>query len=358
MFYFNWRFYTSSQLAWEAMLIECQSAKKSIDIEHYIFASDRIGGRFIEVLKEKSKEGVVVRILLDMVGSFDFYNSSVPEELRKSGIEVKFFNIISPWRIHNLFSWFLRDHKKILVVDEKVGFTGGLGIRDNMTEWRDITARLEGNVVGEMRDSFLDMWMLADSKNLFSKVKLIKKYVKRKDFITNDPYFRRRYLYHAITEALRGAKKNIYITTPYFIPDRKLSRVLRQAVRRGVDVKILLPLVFDVPIIGSGVESTFETTLRHGIKIFRYQPVFLHTKTIVVDDAWATFGSSNMDNLSFRFNHEANAVTNDRKCVNDLTAHFYEDLKNSKEVVYKEWRERPLIAKMREFFISKIRSLL
>ncbi len=180
----------------------------------------------------------------------------------------------------------------------------------------------------------------------------------RKDFINNDPYFSNRYLYRTIIDAIRGAKKYIYITTPYYIPDRRLSRVLHLAIQRGVEIKIIIPQKFDVVLIGSGVESNLDKILKSGVKVFRYQPVFIHVKTIVIDGEWVSFGSLNMDNLSIRYNHEANVVTLDKKCVDGITEHFLSDLKQCKELSYQEWSGRPLTAKIREFFIARISWIL
>lgn len=336
----------------------CRGAKVSINIEHYIFVADEIGGKFIEILKEKKRAGVKIRILADMVGSYYFYNSGAPEELRSLGIEVRFFNPISPWRIHTFTSWFFRDHKKLIVVDRKIGFTGGIGIKGNMAPWRDTNARLEGDVVGDMADSFEETWELSADKNIWQRIKELRRSNKKRFFITNAPYFKKRFLYYTFIRALRRAKKSIWLTTPYFIPDHRLLRVLRRSVRRGVDVKIIVPKIFDVPVVETASSSSFEELLKSGARIFRYQPAFMHAKTAIVDDDWVTFGSFNFDSLSFVYNFEGNVVSADAKCVTELKKHFLEDLNNSAEVFLKDWNRRPFIEKVREFFIAPIRGFL
>ncbi len=355
---FKWEFFTESNEAWASMLLECRLAKKSIDIEQYIFDGDIIGTEFINLLLQKNREGVKVRLLIDMVGSIDFYNSTVPERLRNVGIEVKFFNIVRPWSIFKFTNWFLRDHKKILVVDEVIGYTGGLGIRDNMTRWRDTTVRLEGKVVTEMLDTMNEMWKRAEDHGLVYKVRRFRTQLKRVNFITNDPYFKKRFLYYSFIEAIRNAKKYVYITNPYFIPDRRLARVLRLAVKRGVDVRILLPIKMDVPVIESASNSTLEKLLKNGIRIFRYLPRFLHAKSAVVDGNWATFGSFNLDPLSFTFNHEANVITFSAACAEDVKDMFNKDLEQSLEITYTDWKNRSIASKTREFFVSFIRGFL
>lgn len=355
---FTWKFYTRAPEAWDSMLLECSKAEKSIDIEQYIFEDDEVGRRFIDVLKEKSKNGVKVRLLIDMVGSSVLYYSNTPKELTEAKIEVKFFNVISPWRIHNFTSWFFRDHKKVLVVDEKVGFTGGLGLRKNMRDWHDVTAKVEGDVVKEMTESFNEMWARIGERNIIRRIKRYRAQTKKRIFISNDPYFKKRFLYYSLILALRSAKKTIYIITPYFIPDRRFSRVLRLASNRGVIVKVLVPNKVDVPVIESASNSLLDKFLKSGVSVYKYNPEFIHSKIVIIDNDWATFGSLNLDNLSFVYNTEANIVTTDRKCVEDLKTIFFDALKESHEIKHDEWQNRPLHKKIREFLTIPIRSFL
>ncbi len=358
MFPFTWKFYTSSPEAWDSMLLECTKAEKSIDIEQYIFADDEVGRRFVDVLKEKSKNGVKVRLLVDMVGSSDFYYSKTPKELEEAKIEVKFFNVVSPWRIHNFTSWFFRDHKKVLVVDEKVGFTGGLGLRENMRDWHDVTGRVEGLAVKEMTDSFNEMWGRIGEGNVLHRIKRHRAQTKRRMFISNDPYFKKRFLYYSLINSLRFAKKTIYIITPYFIPDRRFSRVLRLASKRGVLVKVLVPNKIDVPVMESASNSILDKFLKSGVGIYKYNAEFIHSKIVIIDDDWATFGSLNLDNLSFVYNTEANIVTTDTKCVEDLKTIFFDALKESYEIKHDEWQNRPLDKRIREILTIPIRGFL
>ncbi len=352
------KIYASTEETWEAMLEACERAEVSIDIEQYIFTNDEIGARFLEIFKRKAREGVRIRLLIDTAGSYAFYQSSVPSELRKLGIEVRFFNIISPWRIHNFFSWFFRNHKKTLVVDGRVGFTGGTGIGYHMRSWRDTNGRVEGEVVREMTDCFLEMWELANDRDLLSRLRKWRSYREKVDFVTNSPYFKKRFLYHTLLRELLRAKKSIFLTTPYLIPDRRLIRTLRKAVKRGVEIKIIVPEVLDVLIVATASNSSFEELLKAGVRIFRYQPRILHAKTAVVDEEWATYGSFNLDSLSFRYNYEANIVTYDPYSASEIQKHFLADIKESREVLLSEWKRRPLVRKVQEFFVAPFRGFL
>lgn len=352
----QFKFYKTAEETWEAMLAALKEARQSIEIEHYIFGSDKLGDKFIEVLTQKKAEGVRVRMLIDAVGSYGFYNSDVPDKMRQAGIEIKFFNAISPWRIHTFTSWFFRDHNKIIIIDSKVAFTGGLGIRENMAGWRDTNSRLEGVVVAEMLSSFLDMW--GRERNIFLRITKRRAQKLRAHFITNTPYYKRRYLYYTVMEALRQAKKSILLTTPYFIPDRRLKRILRLAARRGVEVKIIVPKKSDVLLLSTAAHSSFSELLRSGVKIYKYAPAFLHAKTIVVDEEWVSWGSFNLDSLSFVYNFEGNVVSTERENIVEIKKHFEEDLAGCEEVKYEEWVKRPLIDKVREFFIVPVRGFL
>ncbi len=350
--------YSSTRDTWEAQLKAISEAKVSIDIEQYIFIANSIGNKFLDILKRKAKDGVKVRMLLDAAGSYGMYQSVIPDQLRSLGIELRFFNIISPWRIHNFFSWFFRNHKKTLVIDGHIAFTGGTGISDHMESWRDTAGKVYGEDAKEILQSFNEVWGLAEEKDFLARFEIFMNSKKKNTFITNAPYFKKRFLYHALMKAMTKARKSIHITTPYFIPDRRLLRILKSAGQRGLDVKVILPEKIDVPIVAYGSHSSFDELLREGVRIFKYQPNILHAKTAVIDGEWCTYGSFNLDSLSFKYNHEANIVTTDPYTVSELKRDFDHDLKECKEITLKEWRSRSFFEKVIEFFVAPIRGIL
>jgi len=352
------QFYLSGHDAWEAMLADCAGATTCIDLEQYIFVDDDIGRKFIDVLRERSRAGVKVRIICDAVGSWYLYNSSEVLLMKKDGIEIRFVNPVSPWRINNFFSWFFRDHRKILVIDKKIGYTGSLGIRDDMHSWRETTVRVGGNIVTEMSVTFNEMWLRTADTDVISRINKARSYTRGFNFVTNSPYFRKRFLYTSVIDALRGAHKYIYITVPYFVPDPRLIRVLKLAVRRGVDVRIIVPGHSVEPFVGLAAQSFYEELLRYGVKIYIYKKVFLHAKTIAVDDEWATVGSFNLDSLSFFYNYEANIISTESSFVVAIKNHFEVDLADAHEVILSEWIKRPFWEKIREFLIIPLRGLL
>lgn len=352
------KFFTQSDTAWEAMLEACEKATVSIDMEQYIFTNDSIGKRFLEIFIKKRKEGVAIRLLCDTVGSYYFYNSIVPEELQILGIEIRFFNIIDPWRIGNFFSWYFRDHRKILVVDGMVGIIGGVGIREDMAFWRDTCVQMNGEGAQEMQHTFNDMWRLSARKNIFERIKQSRIVTKSKYVVTNAPYPRRRFLYRQLINTIRGAKKSVLLTTPYFVPNPHLVWALKFVAKRGVDVRIIVPHTSDNILVNRASHSFFFDLLSSSIRIYEYSGNFIHTKTAIVDGRWCTFGSLNFDNLSFTYNHEANIISTNNIFVNTLTEHFENDLEKCNEVHIDDWIKRPFSWKFREFLILPFRRFL
>ncbi len=340
------------------MKTACLNAKTSIDVEQYILERDEIGQEFLELLISKRKQGIHVRILCDMAGSYGLFASNLPSTLKDIGIEIRFFNVIKPWRLLNFFSWFLRDHRKLMVVDGATGFIGGVGFRKDMQFWRDTHLQITGPIVGEMRFAFEEMWETAGAENFFRRMNRTRKFIKGFNFVTNSPYIRKRFMYRIFIEAIQNAQKYICITTPYFIPDRRLRRVLRLAARRGVEVKILIPESSNYKSVDLASRTCFEKLLSSGVKIFLYTNEMIHAKTAVIDDEWATVGSFNLDSLSFFYNYEANIVSTKKDFAMEVKKYFDVDLDYAKRAELAEWQARPLHQKFRETIMLPLRRFL
>jgi cardiolipin synthase len=354
----TWKFYTRSADAWDAMYADCAAARTSIDIEQFIFAIDAVGQRFFEILLKKHKEGVAVRIICDAVGSSDFFNSSFESTLIAEGVAIKFFNPIMPWRIGNISSWFRRDHRKLLLVDKTIAHTGGVALEGRMKNWRDTNVRIVGPVATEMQNDFNQMWALIP-KRKFSHLRPVSHNGEDFSFLTNSPQFRRRYLYHDLRRTIRNAKKYIYLTSPYFVPSLKIFTALRKAARRGVDVRLLLSESSDVRIADIATGSYFLLALNAGIKIYLYNSTTVfHSKTGIIDDAWSTIGSANIDNLSLLLNFEGNIKSTDPEFIAELKQQFIEDLARAKMVQKEDWVHRPFLLKILEVITWPIHSIL
>ncbi len=353
----TWKFYTEQHEAWEAMLTECEKATRSIDLEQFIFINDSVGKRFLEVCTKKAKEGVRVRILCDAGGSFSFYRSTILNDLQRSGLEIVFFNSFIPGSFRNHTIWFFRDHRKLLVVDQKIGFTGSLCLTSEVKNWRDTNVRIEGEVVIEMQEAFNDMWERA-AKRKYRSTMEVKVGAEGFNYITSIPRPRRRFLYYSLIEAIRSARKTIYLTTPYFVPDRRFLRVLKLARQRGVEVKLIVPEHSDHPLVDFGAHSFFHGVLKSGIKIYQYRHKMIHTKVALIDDDWATIGSLNFDNVSFLYNFEANLISQNKHFISELKVHFWADMSHSTELTLEQWNKRPFLQKIFEVLILPLRKFL
>jgi len=351
--------FTRTDEAWEGMFQAIANAKKSIDIEQYIIAADSVGGRLLQSLVERAKAGVKIRVLCDMVGSNSLYYSSVPDELRLLGIDIRFFNPVSLWRFVNLnFTGnFFRDHRKLLIVDGTDAYVGGVNFREDMKDWRDTVIQVGGEFVKNLIFTFDLTW----SRVLTGKYKRYKKppvFDKKHEVLINSPRLKQRLIYYALIEHIRAAKKSIWLFTPYFVPDKRFMRVLRIAMRRGVDVRLTVPEVSDNPLVSYAQPWYVTRILREGGRVFLYRPSFMHAKYAIIDGEWATLGSCNFDNLSFRFNHELNIGTEDMSLISMLQGHAEEDFTQSTELTKESWKKRSLASRFTEFLCLPLHDFL
>ncbi len=356
----NWKFYTTSEGAWDAMLERIASASLSIDIEQYIFSKDSVGRKFIDALKIASKRGVKVRIFCDEVGSFDLYQSNIKTELARENIEIKFFNSVVPWSTNRESIWYFRDHRKLMLIDGKIGFTGGICLSEYMNNWRESHVEINGEVVDEMIHAFEVMWYKRyyHPRYYFSKKK-DGLHLEKPEFryITNSPLPRKRYMYKELIKALTKSKKYIYLTTPYFLPDHKLLKTIIESKKRGVEIKLLVPEHPNHLIVDIGARTYFTYLLSHGIQIFLYKKM-IHGKTMVIDDIWSTIGSLNLDNVSLRYNFEANLVSTNSHFAAELKTQFEKDLTDANPLTFEDWKKRPLTNKILEWLVWPLRKLL
>lgn len=352
----EWQLYTTVRDAWEAMYRACEQAEGSIDFETYIFNDDEIGKRFLLLLKRKAAEGVRVRLLLDAVGSIKLQLTWPLNEFADAGIQVRFFRMLSPWRLRTFGKWLFRDHRKLLVVDSKIGFTGGVGINESMREWRDTQVEIKGPVVADMQEAFELMWKITRTgKFLFAGRPEYHPDGFR--FMTNSPSRKQRYFYYEFLGRVREAKKRICITTPYFFPDADLFDLLKRKARANVDVQVLVGKHSDLWLVDQLSKLSFNLLLEAGVKIWQYQGAVIHAKTILVDD-WATAGSTNTDLLGLLFNYECNLAGIDAEFVGDMEKQFSADCGRSERMTLGKWKRRPLLEKAFDFFLWPIRWFL
>lgn len=359
----SWKFYLDSEDAWTAMLDSMNNALSSIDIEQYIFQNDAVGSKFLEILIKKSQNGIKVRVLLDEVGSFAFSNSKELEDILKNNpnLEIKFFNPLLPWKPHRETFWYFRDHRKLMIIDRKIGFTGSVCLADEIRKWRESHVEIyDTNTINDMVESFDVMWNKG-----YHKFRYIFRRNKKNDtdktfkfrYVTNTPLPKKRYLYYELLKNIKNAKKYIYITTPYFLPNNKILKELKKASKRKVDICLLLPHQTDHKIVQIGSETFFEDLLKNNISIFLYDKM-IHSKTIVIDDTWSSIGSLNIDNVSLRYNFEGNLVSTDTLFSTEIKDQFINDLKKSSRLELSKWLERSIVRKILEMLVWPFRKLL
>ena len=352
-----------------AMTEAIRAARNHVNLETYIFGKEGLGQEFADLLIEKQKQGVQVNLIYDSVGSM----TTPPEffqRLRDAGVAVVEFNPINPfarfgrWKLNN------RDHRKILVVDGKVAFTGGTNITNEYSSaslfrsrarnqenlgWRDTHIRIEGPAVASFQWLFMQTWVsqrndnLAD-RNYFPPLKAAGNKIVR--VIASEPGSDYE-VYKAYVLAMQEAKKTIHITNSYFVPDAQLIDALTGAARRGVDVKLIFPGMSDASLVMHAGRSFYSELLASGVRIFELQASVLHAKTAVIDGYWSTVGSTNLDMRSFLHNTEVNLIALDLEFGAIMESAFQEDLRNSIEITPEEWEKRPTGDRMREWLARR-----
>lgn len=351
-----------------AMMEAARGATSSINLETYIFDHDEIGMQFADILIARRQAGVVVNVMVDGVGTLatprEFF-----DKLRAGGINVLVFNPVDPTKRPGKWALNNRDHRKIMVVDGKVAFTGGINISSTYANsslfrskkkaskvnedeigWRDTHIKIEGPAVAALQWSFVDNWVHQDAGELpeidyFPRLAPVGDKVVRVLATSPD---RDSEIYKSLVVAINEAKKSIHLTAAYFVPDRQIVDGLIAAARRGVDVQLVLPGVSDHSFIKSAGESFYAELLEGGVRIHQLQVAVLHAKTTVIDGMWSSIGSANIDRRSFIHNYEVNVVVLDPAFGKDMEAAFREDLRHSKEVTLDAWKHRPWMDRVRE----------
>ena len=348
-----------------AMLAALAAAQRSICFETYILAADAIGDRFKAALIERARTGVTVRIIYDAVGSFGLPEGWV-DELRAAGCEVIDFNPIAPWRARFRLSH--RDHRKTIVVDDRVGFTGGLNIandyasvEDGGVGWHDMHCRVTGPIVLDLARMFRRTWLrhggshyppvpaTAPAGAATGVFLRLLENAQRRQRTT----MRRTYLH-----VIRSARQRVLIQNAYFLPDRGLRRALTKAAARGVDVRIMVPGHSDVRLIEWAALYVLRRLARRGVKIFLWRGVMMHAKTATVDALWSTIGSYNFDAQS-RFNNlEATVEILDPATGQTLAASFERDMANAEPFDERAWHRLPWWRKALAYLGYRLRRFL
>jgi cardiolipin synthase len=343
---------------YEAMKSAIERAKDHIHFQFYTIRHDQIGREFQQLFIRKAREGVIVRVLYDGVGSYKLSRRYI-KELREAGVEVQSF--LAP-----LFAFIdkrlnYRNHRKIVVVDGAIGFFGGINIGDEylgknprLGFWRDTHMQVDGNAVYFLQNIFLTDWSFTGGAALsdprYYPEQLGEERNQHVQIVSNGPDDHWNKILEVYFAALSTAQHRIYITTPYFIPDSSLLMALKTAANSGVDVKIIFPKVADSYIVQLASLSYLEELMQAGVRFYQYVKGFIHTKVLLIDDTLAFVGTANLDMRSFFVNFELNAVMFDAEVIIKLDEDFRQDLKNSKAMLLEEFQKRSRIEKAKEVF--------
>ena len=329
---------------YDAMLQDIAEASERVWIESYIFSDDGVGRKFVEELARCSARGVDVRARIDAIGSRFGFSGGLARRLHAAGVR---FHWCHPWEWRRPWTFHRRNHRKLLVVDERSAYVGGFNISDlssrrirGESRWRDTHVRVTGPIVREAAAAYesfmkgvLD-WCGDERNSLY--------------FFTNHVRQCRHRLRYVLRRRFAQARERIWLTTPYFVPDSTTQRELCSAAARGVDVRLLVPDKNDVRLVQWATRAAYSQLLNAGVRVFEYQPRTLHAKTLLVDHDWSTIGTANFDYRSFFINYELNLVGRSPRLNQALASLFEADLLVSNEVYGGSWAERPLAGRFTE----------
>ena len=337
---------TDGKEMFERLCKDIEDAKYTVKLCFYIVKSDFVGKRLIELLTRKAKEGVRVRLLIDALGSRSIGYTDL-REFKKAGGEYALF--FKPLIRHMYFRINYRNHRKIAIIDNEIGYIGGfniakeyLGYKKKFGYWRDTQLIIRGNALATLNERFYQDWRYASKE----KVDLIDQSVRYAfkpstgdipiQIVSCGPESEKEEVKMAFMKMITGARKNIYLQTPYLVPDEPMIDALRMAARSGVDVRIMIPNMPDHPFVYRTTLYNAGKLIRDGAKIYIYENGFLHSKTLTVDGEVCTAGSTNFDIRSFRLNFESNAFIYDRDVTAEMDRRFEDDMKLSRQYTQKD----------------------
>lgn len=347
---------------YSAMLAAIRSANDSINIEMYIFSDGAIGQMFADALIERQRHGVKINLAFDSFGSLGY--ESFLDGLRQSGIAILEYRPVNPFAARFPWTWSHRNHRKMLIVDGRIAFTGGINISEVYASglhseqpkgappeyWRDTDIELEGPAVAEVQRLFINEWNYQKgpalgSRSYFSELTREGNSIVR--VIGSVPQ-RFSLIYVTLLSAIVNSETNVYITDAYFAPDHQMLQALEHAALRGVDVRLLLPSQSDVALVVSAERSHYQALLESGVKIYEWQGNMLHAKTAMIDGVWSTVGTSNLDWWSIARDNEINAIVLSHSFGNQMNLMFKSDLENSSQIELNQWEHRGLLERLDE----------
>ena len=360
------KLFTSGQDKFAALLRDIEAAQDYVHVQYFIIENDTVGSQLIGLLKRKAQEGIQVRVLYDYVGSF-YMRPRVLKEMRQAGIEVHPFLEVTPANVAFRINW--RNHRKIVVIDGKIGYMGGMNIADRYVmgdkkwdAWRDTHLRIAGEAVAALQYSFAIDWNFTTRKLLTSPTKHHHTLPDHGGYImqmmSSGPTNRWNNISIVFLRAISLSTQRIYIQTPYFLPSEPLLKALQSAALSGVDVRLMIPRRPDSLMLRLATGSYIKECLLAGMKIYFYEPTVMHAKVVIVDDEFVTTGSTNFDSRSFEHNFEFNTLIYSKQFNKMMCDTFEADMNQCTRVSMSKWKKRPLMQKALESVIRLISPIL
>ena len=358
--------FTTGADKFEALLNDIEAAQDYIHVQYFIIEHDETGKRFVDALARKAQEGVQVRVLYDYVGSF-YVKPKMLKKMREAGIEVHPFLKVTLANVAFRINW--RNHRKIVVIDGRVGYIGGMNIADRYVTgdkkwnaWRDTHLRITGESIAALQSSFALDWNFTTRRLLTSPTFHYSEPPANDDnliqMVSSGPTNRWNNISLVFFKAITLAKNSIFIQTPYFLPSDALLKALQSAALSGVDVRLMVPRHPDSAMLRLATGSYLKEIMLSGVKVYFYEPTVLHAKVVIVDDEFVTTGSTNFDFRSFEHNFEFNALVYSKKLNKQMKAVFEDDMQQCTRLSIGKWKQRPLMQKALESVVRLISPIL
>lgn len=341
----------SGEEKFDDLFSHIRQAKHHIHMEYFNFRNDSIAAVLFTLLTEKAKEGVEVRLLFDAFGNSSNNRPLKKKHLkliRQQGIEIEKFDPIRFPYINHVFH---RDHRKIVVLDGTIGYTGGMNVADYYIEglpeigdWRDMHLRVEGEVVTELQNIFLDIWNKTTKQAIGGLLYFPQTEEKHGDktvaIVDRVPKRDPKTLRRVFEKSIRSAQHKVQIVNPYFVPTKSIKKEIERAIERGVDMQIMISAKSDIPFTPEATFYVSHKLMKKGATIYQYNGGFHHSKIMMIDSVFSTVGSTNLNSRSLRFDYETNAFIFDKEITKELTDLFEEDKKNCDVMSEESWKKR------------------
>lgn len=359
------KIFTNGEDKFTSLKQDLQAATHSIYLQYYIFLDDTLGQQIAEILMDKARQGIDVKVIYDHVGSFSVRNKFF-KRMNEAGVETHpFFRVTFP-QLANRVNW--RNHRKLVIIDEKIGYIGGMNIADRYVSssgkgwgWRDTHFRVEGDIVESLLYSFVVDWNFRNQSMPMKYPKAPEVHFKNSvgmQLVTSGPLSQWDNLALCFLKAITSATKSIYIQTPYFLPTDALRHALEAAALSKIDVRIMIPSKSDSKMLRFASFSYITQCLKAGIKVYLYNAGMLHAKAMIIDKNLVTAGSTNFDFRSFENNFECNLFIYDEEVNRQMREIFFEDMAHCTKLTYSTWRRRPLLQRGLESVVRLVSPIL